>query len=410
MRGAVVISIYAALSFLAVFLLDLWLCKCSKRYKGSVAARVVVCFLYLAVSFIPVLATIINNGPLKFELLRWSYMWLGFFMFFGAIILGMTIIDLLISIPGIARRKRESEDDREIREGRNRVVARIVFVLMIAGAIGANVYGYMHAMDTKITHYDVNIKKDVKKVKAIRVVMITDVHLVFNSNKKMIKRAVSMINDQKPDIVMVGGDLFSSSFYAVPDPKEYAEILAGIKSKYGTYFVYGNHDVEEPLFCGFALNDPDHAFRTQEMTDFVKAAEFTTLDDKVVSLASGSIQLAGRKDGEKAGDGTRNRMSAKELLKDVDKKKPVLVLEHEPVDYENLAKAGADMSFSGHTHAGQVWPGTIVTSMLNDMTYGLEDMHGMKVLVSSGLGFYGPPLRIGTNSEIVVCDITLGNK
>ena len=118
------------------------------------------------------------------------------------------------------------------------------------------------------------------------------------------------------------------------------------------------------------------------------------------------IVLVCREDGEKTGRGLEERMKAQDLMAGIDRTKPVLVLEHEPVDYANLYEAGADAAFSGHTHAGQMFPATLFTLLFNENNYGLKLVDGVQSVVTSGVGFYGPPLRVGSDSEVMVVDLT----
>ena len=164
-------------------------------------------------------------------------------------------------------------------------------------------------------------------------------------------------------------------------------------------------EFEETLFGGFPISPISQAFRTKQMEDFFDNAGFITLYDETVMIED-EIQLVGRVDGEKAGDGTADRMSAAELLKDIDPEKPVLVLEHEPVDYANLKENGADLALSGHTHAGQIFPGNLVVPFFNENAYGYKVADGLQTIVTAGVGFYGPPMRVGTDSEVTVVNIT----
>lgn len=170
------------------------------------------------------------------------------------------------------------------------------------------------------------------------------------------------------------------------------------------YAVYGNQDVEETLFGGFPISPISEAFRSPEMEQFFDDCGFITLTDEIVTLDNG-IQIAGRIDGEKAGDGTTNRMSASELLANADKRRPILVLQHEPKDFENLKPAGADAAFCGHTHAGQLFPGNYVIPLFNENVWGYENVFGLDTFVTSGVGYYGPPMRVGTDSEVMVIQI-----
>ena len=167
--------------------------------------------------------------------------------------------------------------------------------------------------------------------------------------------------------------------------------------------------MEETLFGGFPISPISQAFRSAEMERFFDDCGFITLADRVVTLGD-AVQLAGRVDGEKAGDGTKDRLSPEALLKDADPTLPVLVLEHEPVEFEALKAAGADVALCGHTHAGQMFPGDLIVPFFNENAWGYKRLHGLETLVTAGVGYYGPPMRVGTDSEITVIDITFGGE
>ena len=141
------------------------------------------------------------------------------------------------------------------------------------------------------------------------------------------------------------------------------------------------------------------------MDKFFEDAGFTVLYDENVEIADGEVVLSGRVDGEKAGDGTNKRKSAKDLLSSVDKTKPVLVLQHEPIEFKNLAESGADVVMCGHTHNGQIFPGNLVIPFFNENAYGVKKLYGIDTIVTAGVGHYGPPIRVGTNSEVTVINI-----
>jgi len=98
-------------------------------------------------------------------------------------------------------------------------------------------------------------------------------------------------------------------------------------------------------------------------------------------------------------------MPLKELLTGIDPSSPILLIQHEPSDLEELDSLGVDLSVSGHTHDGQIFPGNIISRMFVPLSYGLESYGKSLALVTSGIGFYGPPIRVGTISEIVVIDL-----
>ena len=224
-------------------------------------------------------------------------------------------------------------------------------------------------------------------------------------NLATMQKMVDLVNAQDADLVLTAGDFLTSTYYGLREPEVYQEILKGIKSRYGSYGVYGNHDVEEPLFGGFPMTAVEDAVRSKEVTDFICGCGMEVLSDEVVKVVDDSIVLVLREDGEKSGRGTEERLTASELMKGIDTSLPVLVLEHEPVDYKNLKANGADLALSGHTHAGQIFPATLFTPFFNENNYGFKVVDDLQTVVTSGVGYYGPPLRVGCDSEIMVVNV-----
>ena len=268
------------------------------------------------------------------------------------------------------------------------------------------VYGLHHAQQTVVVSYDLKLDKPAAAdVDEMNLVLLGDLHLSVNSRLATTQRMVELVNAQQPDAVVIAGDIFTSSYGGLSHPEKYAEALRGIESKYGVYAVYGNHDVEEPLLGGIPLTPIPQAFRTGDMERFFDDCGFITLADEVVTLPNG-VQLAGRIDGEKAGDGTTNRMTPAELLRDIDPAKPVFVLEHEPKEFKALGESGADVALCGHTHAGQIFPGNLIVPLFNENAWGYKRLHDVDTYVTAGMGYYGPPMRVGTDSEVTVLHIT----
>jgi Predicted phosphohydrolases len=222
---------------------------------------------------------------------------------------------------------------------------------------------------------------------------------------KLTEKMVEEVNSVNPDLIIIAGDIFTSNYEGLRNPEAYSAALSKMKAKYGIYAVAGNHDVDENLFSGFSISPVSEAFRTSEMDKFFSDCGFTMLYDESIEVADGNVVLVGRIDAEKAGDGTKNRMSAKLLLKNVDKSKPVFVLQHEPTEFKDLSENGADAVFSGHTHNGQVFPGNLVVPFFNENGYGVKELYGITTVVTAGVGYYGPPIRIGTDSEVTVVNI-----
>ena len=159
--------------------------------------------------------------------------------------------------------------------------------------------------------------------------------------------------------------------------------------------------MSEVLIAGFAATPKPLALRSEQMEQFVSDAGIEILEDKVISVGQPSINLAGRKDLLQAGDGTDNHLAVQQLLSGLDQTKPLIVLEHEPSQLQELSEAGADLILSGHTHDGQMFPATLAMPFIWENSYGMMNRYGATNIVTSGVGLYGPPIRTLTESEVV---------
>ena len=354
---------------------------------GSAGGRTAIVLFSLA-AVLPVLGTLLPDSRIKFALQGAGNIWLGFYIYYGS------SLALLWGIYQIFRRITGRE--------RSRTVCAALLLICILLSVGGMAYGMIHAQHTVVTRLSLDIEKKTKGTEEVKLILIGDLHLSVNSHLSTIERMVELINGEKADAVLIAGDIFTSSYNSLKDPEKYAAVLRGLQSTYGTYAVYGNHDVEEGLFGGFPVTPIARAFRSKKMEDFFTACNFRTLYEETALIADGQIQIVGRADGEKAGNGTAIRKSPAEILADIDPEKPVIVLQHEPVEFAALKESGADLALCGHTHAGQFFPGNLIVPFFNENAYGFKVVGGLYTVVTSGIGYYGPPMRVGTNSEIMV--------
>ena len=392
-------------------------------------ARVIHGILWAAAGSLPIFGAFLPESSAGFAFQAAGNIWLGWYMLLAACMLTLHIIRGLKKLGrwmaanhrnakmrrrrarangGIFMKYESYSVKRPVRELSARAAVVLLIVCLALPTAGC-AYGFANAKDIRVTQRTITIDKNAGNLQGMKIVLVTDLHLGVNSNIAMTRDMVAKINAQDPDLVLVGGDIFTSTYDGLKDPEAYEEALRKINAKYGVYAVYGNHDVVETLFGGFAVSAPSKAFRSTEMAEFMAASGFTVLEDNVVSIADGNVELIGRLDGEKAGDGTANRAGAGALIAEAkaesDGLKPIIVLEHEPMDLAALGKAGADLVLSGHTHDGQIFPGNLVVRVLSSNAYGVKYVDGACSLVSSGVGYYGPPMRIGTHSEIAVINL-----
>ena len=397
MNPVISISIYLVLQVLTL-LQTRRLLKYSFFSRQSTAARVLfvlTLLVYCLSALMPIGGALLPDGRTRFAMQAAGNIWIGFYGYFSLLVLSGWLGFMFMRLV----------------RGRERMPMAGGVILAVCLAVGVVLlcYGMVHAQHTIRTELDVPIEKDTGELTGMKMVLIADLHLSVNSHLGTIEKMVDMVNREEPDVIVIAGDIFTSSYYGLKDPEKYAAVLRGLRSKEGVYAVYGNHDVEETLFGGFPITPISQAFRTKEMEDFFEDCGFTVLYDETVMLAGGAVQLTGRVDGEKAGDGTALRMSPAQVLSGVDKTKPVIVLQHEPVEFQALKQNGADLAVCGHTHAGQLFPGNLIVPFFNENAYGYKVLGGLDTVVTSGIGYYGPPMRVGTNSEIMVLNLHFGN-
>jgi len=246
-------------------------------------------------------------------------------------------------------------------------------------------YGYIRYQypSAKVLHIVIN-KSLRDSESSIKVVAISDVHLGLGTVKSKLKKYVEMINTQEPDLILICGDLIDNSIVPVKNQQMQDE-LSLLKARFGVYMVPGNHE----YISGF-----------EDCMQFLALTPIQVLLDTVVTLPNG-IQLVGRNDRS-----VRNRKDMTQLFQEIDIDKPVIVLDHQPVELNKTVDAGSDLLICGHTHNGQVWPLNLLTKRMFEISYGYEKREQTHIYVTSGLSLWGPPFRIGTQSEMVVFNLS----
>ncbi|MDF2557861.1 MAG: serine/threonine protein phosphatase [Bacillales bacterium] len=273
-----------------------------------------------------------------------------------------------------------------IRTKRMQFAAGIIGLCFILGIVS---YGSFHANQIKVNKYDISIKKSETQLDSLKLVMISDIHLGYVRGEKDIKRIVEKINALNPDIVCIPGDIFDGNADALNKQDETIEHLKKIRSKYGVYASLGNHDAGNTY---------------ASMISFIQKSNIQLLQDESV-VVDGQFTIVGMKDLRPIGNQESKRSTIKKVVSNVDKSKPVILLDHQPSQLQEAAESGVDLMLSGHTHRGQIFPFNYVTqaNFMND--WGYLKVKSLQSVVTSGVGTWGPPLRIGSNSEIVMIDI-----
>ena len=251
----------------------------------------------------------------------------------------------------------------------------VIFVAMVIGN-----YKFNHP---EIFHLNITADKPLQN-KELRIVAISDVHLGVSIDKKRLKKYVTLINEQHPALVLIGGDLVDRSMVPIEKQKLEEELLQ-IKAPLGVYAILGNHE--------------HYSESMQRVDNFYKKAGIKLLIDSV-ALVENQFYIAGRDDSRM----NTQRKKLNEILQNTDITKPVILLDHQPTVLNDAQENKVDFQFSGHTHNGQFFPGNLFVKRMFELGYGFLKKGNTNYYVSSGLGLWGPQYRIGSQSELVVID------
>lgn len=260
----------------------------------------------------------------------------------------------------------------------------IVFIFFILFIF---IKGTFNAYNTVVRKFEIKVSKESLR-DSLRIVMASDMHFGTLSGKRHASRLVETINKQNPELVMFAGDIVDDD----PKPfieKNMGEMIEKINSPLGVFAVLGNHDYygkEVPLLLSEMKKRNVHMLLD----------ETVTVDD---------FYIIGRKDYS-----DKTRLHLEELTKSLDKEKLMILIDHQPHELELSKNLGIDISLSGHTHRGQMSPNHLITKKVFELDYGYKLKDKMHAFVSSGFGFWGAAVRIGSRSEIFIIDVTFTKK
>lgn len=244
--------------------------------------------------------------------------------------------------------------------------------------------GLYNAYQPIVRTYSLQVPRGTGKRKSLRIAVASDLHFGGLSGKNHAKRLVRTINKLNAELVLLPGDLIDDD-PAVFKAKRMDRTLKNIQSELGVFGVLGNHEY--------------YGGKIKELTKLMKSINITILQDETIVLDK-SIELIGRKDKT-----DRHRQPIAQLM-DSTTTLPKLVLDHQPLELNEIRDQGADILIGGHTHRGQIAPNQWITKKIFELDWGYKKKDQLHVIVSSGFGFWGPPIRIGSRSEILQLNVT----
>ena len=256
------------------------------------------------------------------------------------------------------------------------------------------IYGYWNMNNIVEKDYKIYTSKNIRD-EGYRVAMISDLHYGTVMNSEKLKKACEKIEKSNPDIVVLCGDIVDEKT-SLEQMEEATEILGSIKSKFGIFYVYGNHDD--------ARYSSIPSYTKDELKNELLSNNIHVLVDQSYEIDNDFI-IIGRDD--EGFSKEERRKSSEDLIESIDKNKFILLLDHQPSELDENSVLGYDLQLSGHTHKGQIWPIGLISELFdfNELEYGYKKIGDYEVIVSSGISGWNYPIRTGSKSEYLIIDI-----
>lgn len=262
---------------------------------------------------------------------------------------------------------------------------RLIAIVSLSLIVLAFTYSVWNgARYPEIVKHQIKTKKINPLLNGFKIVQLTDIHLGSFSSLNHIERIVKKVNDLKPDIIVLTGDLVNENYKL----DLFSAIFKKLTSKHGTFAVLGNHE----YYVGL-----DYVYQFLEDANITLLINSNTLIENTIFLAGLNDDTAKRYSLEKP-----------DLMRALTDRSPenfTILLNHKPMGFKNAANAGVDLQLSGHTHAGQLPPMDLIVHFYFDYPHGLYKYNSSFIYTSCGLGTWGPRMRLFSKSEIVVIEL-----
>jgi hypothetical protein len=272
----------------------------------------------------------------------------------------------------------------------NYVQVKQYMFLGVAGLAGIVVLaGHINALTPHVKRIDIRIHKTAGQMKTLHIAAASDIHMGTLVGPRRTSKLVRMMNELNADVILFAGDIVDEDLAPVIR-YDLGQSLIKLKAPLGVFAITGNHEYIGGAEAAVKYLE-EHGIRMIRDTSF-KINE--------------SFWLAGRNDRDSKRFSAKERKGLDKVLEGVDRSLPVIMMDHQPFNLQQVADAGVDFQLSGHTHHGQLWPFNYITNAIYELSWGYKQKGDSHFYVSSGYGGWGPPVRTGNRPEILDIYIT----
>ncbi|HOL44853.1 MAG TPA: metallophosphoesterase [Candidatus Saccharicenans sp.] len=250
--------------------------------------------------------------------------------------------------------------------------------------------GHLNAIRPVVKTLHLQVDKTADSRTGLRAVMLSDIHLGMYNRSNRLEALVRKINELNPEIVFFAGDIVDEAIGAEEEEKM-VRLMKDIRAPLGLFACPGNHE----YYGGLEKN-----------ISYLERAGVQELLDKALKI-DGSFYVIGRKDRAALRFGDRRASLPAIMAADqVEPSLPLIVLDHQPIGLEEAERTGLDLLLCGHTHAGQLFPLNIINKLIYEKNWGYLKKGQTHIYVTSGAGTWGPAVRTGSRSEIVLLELS----
>lgn len=264
--------------------------------------------------------------------------------------------------------------------GKPQAMLRMLGAGLFVGLFGISLY---NAYTPVVHHLEITLDKPLAS--PVRIGMVSDLHIGRMMGTRQLEKLADIMNREKVDMILMPGDIMDDDVEAYR-AENMQPALMKLKAPLGVYATMGNHDLMKGA--------------EQDIRAELTQAGIKVMSDEVLEVDNGNFWLIGRPD-----DLAKGRMPINELLLKTDGRKPVFLMDHRPNSIMEHSKLPIDLQVSGHVHKGQIFPANLLAEYVNRRAYGYEKIGMGHYVVTSGYGFWGVPLRLGSQAEVWVIDV-----